>query len=193
MKLRHKETGEIIDLPDYLPEYEDAREIARVFQEAAALSDHTELPPGIISLKTYSGDIIQVAKVTNTNSHFPYDKLIRIHLHLAPFTNNSQQNKSIVWSVLVNEMEWTVGSSIFGHVVQQLDWNKQSGWWAITEGIYAIHLEKLSSGSKPPDNKKKSLITPALPTHESTESASSENPPVIQMRFHTWIKRMIAN
>src|ERR1700682_5004678 len=151
MKLRHKESGEIIDLPDYLPEYEDAKEIARVFRDAAALSDNNELPPGIVSLKTYTGDIIQVAKITNTISHFPYDKLIRIHLHLPPFTNIEQQNKSTVWSVLVNGMEWSVGSEIFDLVIQKLEWFKQSGWWAITDGIFAIQLDKISFESNQTD------------------------------------------
>ena len=194
MKLRHKETGEIIDLPDYLPEFEDAKEIARVFQEAAALSDEADLPPGIVSLKTYSGDIIQVSKITNTNSHFPYDKLMRIHLHLAPFTNIAQQNKSTIWSVLVNGMEWAVGSTFQEHTIEKLEWNKQSGWWAITEGIYALHLEKIYSGSKPPDNRKKTSVSSVLPSsHETADTASSEATPVIQMGFQSWIKKMIAN
>jgi hypothetical protein len=195
MKLRHKETGEIIDLPEYLPEYEDAKEIARVFLEAAALTADNELPPEILSLKTYAGDIIQVSKITNASSHFPYDKLIRIHLHLPPFTNIAQQNKSTVWTVLVNGMEWSVGAKIFDHVIQKLEWTKQYGWWAITDDIYAIQLEKINPVSTPPEFRKKivnSLVSESRP-QESTGTASADNPPVIQMGFQSWFRKMIAN
>jgi hypothetical protein len=171
MKLRHKETGEVINLPDYLPEYEDAKEIARVFQEAAGLEDH-DLPRGIVSLKTFSGDIIQVAKIINGNPHFPYDKLIRIHLHLPPFTNIEQQNKSTVWTVHANGTDWSVGSKIFDFIIQKLEWVKGSGWWAITDGIYAIQLNKITSELDLVDNNKSSQP-------EDSESNRSDSPPIL--------------
>jgi hypothetical protein len=192
MKLRHKETGEVVNLPDYLPEYEDAKEIARVFLEAEALSDKTGLPPGIVSLKTFSGEIVLVSKIINSNSQFSYDKLIRIHLHLPPFTNISQQEKSTVWSVLVNGNEWSVSTSFLDHKIEKLEWNKESGWWAITEGIYAIHLEKISTGTRPPDPKKKSYSSD-LSSFKSAVPASPEKLSVLQMRFQSWTNGNIPN
>ncbi len=166
MKLRHKETGEIIDLPDYLPQEQDAREIARIFQEAAAPATEKQVPPGIMRLKTESGDIISVSKITGTASHFPYDKLMRIHLHLPPFTQVEQNKKSLIWTVSVNGMDWSVGARIYEHVIEKLEWNPASGWWAHTDGIYAIQLEKLSTVGRPK---------------------------VIDMDLRSWYKKMIAN
>jgi hypothetical protein len=166
MKLRHKETGEIIDLPDFLPEENDAREIARIFSEAIAPDTEKHIPPGIRKLKTYTGDIISVEKFTRTVPNFPYDKLIRIHLNLPPFTNMEPDRKSDIWSVLVNGIEWTVGSRIHGMTIEELKWNPQSGWWALTDGVYAVRLEKV---------------------------ISSEQTKVVEMGKRSWYKKMIAN
>jgi hypothetical protein len=148
MKLRHKETGEIINLPDHLPEYEDAKEIARVFQDARDLIDETDLPQGIVSLKTYTGEIIQVDKITRGLNSFPYEKLIRIHLHLSPFTNSEQQSKSLVWSVRVNGREWSVGTIFYDLIIEKFIWTGEHGWWAMTNGIYAIQLNKIDPETK---------------------------------------------
>jgi hypothetical protein len=166
MKLHHKETGEIIDLPDYLPEENDAKEIARIFSEAAAPVLEKQVPPGIRKLKTYSDDIISVEKFCRTVPNFSYDKLVRIHLNLPPFNNMEANRKSDIWSVLVKGIEWSLGGQVHGMTIVKLEWNEQSGWWAITDGIYAVHLEKL---------------------------VSAEKPKLVQMKERVWFKKMIAN
>ena len=192
MKLRHKETGEIIDLPDYLPDYHDAKEIARVFKLADAPVEETAVPPGIVCLKTFDGDVIQVDKITNTKSHFPYDKLIRIHLNLPPFTYVEQKDKSVVWSVVVNGMEWSVDQRVQGHIIRKFEWNRHSGWWAVTDGIYAINLEKINPDSGHKENKILSFWHNHT-SHKRHETIFAFNSRVINMGFQSWIRRMIIN
>jgi hypothetical protein len=197
MKLRHKDTGELMDLPDYLPDYHDAKEIARVFHDAAAATAEKVVPPCILCLKNEKGEIIRVEEYTAANSDLSYEKLIRMHLFLLPFQDPTLKNKSSVWTVAVNGQEWSVNGKINEHVINHFEWLPDSGWWAVTEGIYAINLNKLCSHANPPVEKKKR--EKKLSTRKTPPLSGKDNPllpkgpRLMNMNIKSWLKKMVVN
>ena len=193
MKLRHRQTGEILELTDYLPDAQGAKEIASVYRAAAAPPEEKIVPPGIIRLKVHTGEIISVSKITQTRSPFPYDKQIRIHLNLPPFIEVIPQNKSSVWSVIVNGMEWSIGDQMHNQVIHQFKWSNESGWWALTDGIYAIHLAKIfqESNFTVKHQSIAPIVQPEPPKsfHQTYRNAQH----LMQMFFLNWFKKLIVN